>query len=96
MFIFYSTETVSSLENSPEENLTLGLPECDDLVLEKTCDEPDEPSSNPWSRVKCVFCQQILSPLYEPKLLECLHAACGVCVNSKLQDQEQTDGDVIG
>ncbi|EEB19753.1 conserved hypothetical protein [Pediculus humanus corporis] len=95
MFTFYSTETVSSLENSPEENLTLGLPECDDLVLEKTCDEPDEPSSNPWSRVKCVFCQQILSPLYEPKLLECLHAACGVCVNSKLQDQEQTDGDVI-
>lgn len=65
-------------------------------LLEKTCEEPDEPTSNPWSRVKCVFCLQTLLPSYEPKLMECLHAACASCINSKLQDQEQADGDVIG
>lgn len=56
-------------------------------------DEPDEPPSNPWARVKCVICGIVLSPGNQPKLLECLHAACASCVTAKLQ--EQTDPDVI-
>ncbi|KAK6637203.1 hypothetical protein RUM44_007617 [Polyplax serrata] len=90
-----SAANTTTAEDSPEENIPLGDSKCGDLVLDKTCEEPDEPSSNPWTRVKCIFCHQILSPSYQPKLLECLHAACSGCVNSKMQEQEQTDGDVI-
>ncbi|KAL0273288.1 UNVERIFIED_CONTAM: hypothetical protein PYX00_005994 [Menopon gallinae] len=79
-------------QDSPEANVTVGASKCD---LEKTCEEPDAPASNPWLQVKCVFCSQTLVPSYEPKLLECLHAACSACINTKLHDQEQAEADII-
>lgn len=88
-----ATDSATS-QNSPEADVSVS--KCDGLVLDKVCDEPDEPPSNPWSGVKCIFCLQTLNSTYEPKLLECLHAACSACINNKLQEQEQTDGDVIG
>ncbi|KAI5702993.1 hypothetical protein M8J75_006500 [Diaphorina citri] len=48
--------------------------------------EDCEPSApvNVWENEKCTFCQNILTPASEPKLLECLHSACNACIQSKL------------
>lgn len=40
---------------------------------------------------KCVFCERILSPCDDPKLLECLHNACNSCINSKLEEQQNVN-----
>lgn len=47
----------------------------------------DQQPANPWANVKCVFCQVILTASEDPKLLECLHAACSNCVSTKLNEQ---------
>lgn len=38
---------------------------------------------------KCVFCDRVLSGGDVPKLLECLHNACGTCINNKLFEQNE-------
>lgn len=43
---------------------------------------------------KCVFCERVLNGGDAPKLLECLHNACGSCINNKLF--EQNEGNVKG
>ncbi|XP_017783188.1 PREDICTED: transcription intermediary factor 1-alpha isoform X2 [Nicrophorus vespilloides] len=35
---------------------------------------------------KCIFCEQLLSAKDDPKILECLHNACGNCVKQKLYE----------
>ncbi|XP_046394134.1 E3 ubiquitin-protein ligase TRIM33-like isoform X2 [Ischnura elegans] len=49
----------------------------------------------PWSEVKCVFCNQILTVSESPKLLDCLHSACSSCIKSKLKEQEEGNDDVV-
>ncbi|XP_034196335.1 E3 ubiquitin-protein ligase TRIM33 isoform X1 [Osmia lignaria lignaria] len=45
---------------------------------------------------KCVFCGKTFTFGDDPKLLECLHAACTACVNSKLSDHNTSvDVDVL-
>ncbi|XP_043255808.1 E3 ubiquitin-protein ligase TRIM33-like isoform X2 [Colletes gigas] len=45
---------------------------------------------------KCVFCGKTFAFGDDPKLLECLHAACCACVNSKLSDHNTSvDVDVL-
>ncbi|XP_076646891.1 E3 ubiquitin-protein ligase TRIM33 isoform X1 [Halictus rubicundus] len=45
---------------------------------------------------KCVFCEKAFVSGDDPKLLECLHAACTACVNSKLSDHNTSvDVDVL-
>ncbi|XP_020293767.1 E3 ubiquitin-protein ligase TRIM33 isoform X2 [Pseudomyrmex gracilis] len=45
---------------------------------------------------KCVFCSKVFSLGDDPKLLECLHAACTTCVNNKLTDHNTSvDSDVM-
>lgn len=45
---------------------------------------------------KCVFCNKVFSLEDDPKLLECLHAACTTCVNNKLTDHNTSvDSDVM-
>ncbi|KOX76823.1 E3 ubiquitin-protein ligase TRIM33 [Melipona quadrifasciata] len=45
---------------------------------------------------KCVFCGKTFAFGDDPKLLECLHAACSTCVNSKLNDHNTSvDVDVL-
>lgn len=44
---------------------------------------------------KCVFCSKIFTSGDDPKLLECLHAACTTCVNDKLSDHTSVDVDVL-
>lgn len=45
---------------------------------------------------KCVFCGKTFVSGDDPKLLECLHAACTACVNSKLSDHNTSvDVDVL-
>lgn len=36
---------------------------------------------------KCIFCDRVLTANDDPKLLECLHNACGSCVESKLYEE---------
>jgi hypothetical protein len=56
----------------------------------------DEPPNSPWSCVKCIFCHHTLTAGDSPKLLECLHTACTSCVSSKLTEQNQLDGEIVG
>ncbi|XP_066591209.1 E3 ubiquitin-protein ligase TRIM33 isoform X3 [Prorops nasuta] len=45
---------------------------------------------------KCVFCEKTFSFRDDLKLLECLHAACAVCINNKLSDHNTSlDVDVL-
>ncbi|XP_076664091.1 E3 ubiquitin-protein ligase TRIM33 [Andrena cerasifolii] len=45
---------------------------------------------------KCVFCGKTFTSGDDPKLLECLHAACSACVNTKLTDPNTSvDVDVL-
>lgn len=45
---------------------------------------------------KCVFCGKTFTCGDDPKLLECLHAACSACVNTKLTDPNTSvDVDVL-
>lgn len=56
----------------------------------------DEQPLNPWLHVKCILCHLNLSVSDEPKLLECLHAACGNCITSKVNDNLQGNPDLLG
>ncbi|KAI4463544.1 transcription intermediary factor [Holotrichia oblita] len=47
----------------------------------------ESPSTGENYIYKCVFCDQVLSATDDPKLLECLHNACGSCTNNKLYEQ---------
>lgn len=45
---------------------------------------------------KCIFCSKVFTLEDDPKLLECLHAACTTCVNTKLSDPNASvDVDVL-
>lgn len=46
---------------------------------------------------KCALCDKAFQPEDCPKLLECLHAACSGCVNSKLAGHQDTsvDADIL-
>jgi len=45
---------------------------------------------------KCVFCSKVFVLGDDPKLLECLHAACTACVTNKLSDHNTSvDVDVL-
>lgn len=50
---------------------------------------------NVWENVKCTFCEAVLTPASEPKLLECLHSACNACIQSKL-NPSITDSTELG
>jgi tripartite motif-containing protein 33 len=56
----------------------------------------EEPPNSPWNCIKCIFCQHTLTSGDSPKLLECLHTACTSCVSSKLTEQNQLDGEIVG
>ncbi|XP_067000025.2 E3 ubiquitin-protein ligase TRIM33 [Anabrus simplex] len=55
----------------------------------------DETPANPWRSSKCIFCEHVLTAGDNPKLLECLHAACSSCISSKISEESQMNGDVI-
>lgn len=45
---------------------------------------------------KCVFCGKTFTIGDDPKLLECLHAACTTCVNNKITDHNTSvDVDIL-
>lgn len=44
-----------------------------------TCGTPLE---DLWLEFKCVFCNQDLKNIVEPKLLQCLHTACASCLST--------------
>ncbi|XP_015596878.1 E3 ubiquitin-protein ligase TRIM33 [Cephus cinctus] len=45
---------------------------------------------------KCVFCGKNFGAIDDPKLLECLHAACSGCITNKLSDHNTSvDVDVV-
>ncbi|XP_075234679.1 transcription intermediary factor 1-alpha-like isoform X2 [Lycorma delicatula] len=56
----------------------------------------DETPTNPWISVKCVFCSNILTGSDDPKLLECLHAACAICISARLKEQVHADAEIVG
>lgn len=71
-------------EQNNSSNRPLSVDGSEDVAPSPTTG--DEQPLNPWTVVKCIFCQVALTPSEEPKLLECLHAACGNCISAKVNE----------
>lgn len=84
-----ASSNVMSVERNASSNISVDGSE--DVALSPTTG--DEQPLNPWTVVKCIFCQVSLTPSEEPKLLECLHAACGNCILAKVNEHRPISGD---
>lgn len=84
-----ASSNVVSVERNASSNISVDGSE--DVALSPTTG--DEQPLNPWTVVKCIFCQVSLTPSEEPKLLECLHAACGNCILAKVNEHRPISGD---
>ena len=87
------------VDETPVQNIENNVERSENEVTEDAAPSPttgDDPPNNQWNSVKCIFCQHTLSSGDNPKLLECLHTACTTCVSSKLTEQNQLDGEVVG
>lgn len=82
---FFPLLPVIKQENIDNETST-GNP-CDSVEkqVDQTSGTPNEVVAT-----KCVFCSQVLTANDCPKLLECLHIACGQCVTTKFADVDRT------
>lgn len=78
-----NTETVQ--ESKSNETVEKGT--ANPITIEDRTTE--SPSTGENYIYRCVFCDQILTANDEPKLLECLHNACGSCTNNKLYEQNE-------
>lgn len=98
------TSTASSDENADTsvETNDVSIKETSTITEESTDGEnPDRTTESPTtgdnnnslSGMKCVYCNQMLTATDEPKLLECLHSACGACIKSKINEQRQLELD---
>ncbi|XP_071645603.1 E3 ubiquitin-protein ligase TRIM33 isoform X1 [Temnothorax longispinosus] len=68
--------------------------ECNDQRIECTTEGQESEIRAVLS--KCVFCNKTFTMGDNPKLLECLHAACTICVNNKISDHNTSvDVDVL-
>lgn len=68
--------------------------ECGDQRIE--CTTESQESEIRAFLSKCVFCNKVFVLGDDPKLLECLHAACTACVTNKLSDHNTSvDVDVL-
>ncbi|XP_012224191.1 E3 ubiquitin-protein ligase TRIM33 [Linepithema humile] len=68
--------------------------ECNDQRIE--CTTESQESEMRAFLSKCVFCNKVFTLGDDPKLLECLHAACTACVSTKLSDPNTSvDVDVL-
>lgn len=52
--------------------------------------ESNSSASAKFTLFKCVYCAQVLGINDRPKLLECLHVACGQCVNTKFSELDRS------
>lgn len=80
---------VSSVELTEESNKmesTSNDEPIEENSADRTAESPTTGDNNLWSSTKCVYCKQVLTGNDEPKLLECLHSACGACVKSKMNE----------
>lgn len=84
-----NSSNIMSIERNASSNISVDGSE--DVALSPTTG--DEQPLNPWTVVKCIFCQVSLTPSEEPKLLECLHAACGNCILAKVNEHRPISGD---
>lgn len=87
--------TVSSVErNDDESKMECSNESNEENSADRTAESPTTgDNNNPWSSTKCVFCKQCLNASDEPKLLECLHSACGSCIKSKISEVQSTQQD---
>lgn len=67
--------------------------ECSDQRIE--CTTESQESEIRAFLSKCVFCSKVFVLGEDPKLLECLHAACTACVSNKLSDHNTSDVDIL-
>lgn len=68
--------------------------ECGDQRIE--CTTESQESEIRAFLSKCVFCSKVFVLGDDPKLLECLHAACAACVTNKLSEHNTSvDVDVL-
>lgn len=41
--------------------------------------------------INCALCNNTLTSANQPKLMECLHAACGGCIKAKIEEQGDSE-----
>ncbi|XP_068906901.1 E3 ubiquitin-protein ligase TRIM33-like isoform X2 [Tenebrio molitor] len=78
-----------------DDSLTPAAPEESKSEAKEVSDSNEEHVESPTTgeayTFKCVFCEQLLTANDDPKLLECLHNACGNCVGNKLYENQETE-----
>ena len=97
-------EVIDSVENLNEhsemicdDSLTAAAPEESKSEAKEVSDANEEqehvesPTTGEAYTFKCVFCEQLLSANDDPKLLECLHNACGNCIGNKIYEHQETE-----
>ncbi|KAL6268152.1 hypothetical protein P5V15_001245 [Pogonomyrmex californicus] len=68
--------------------------ECNDQRIE--CTTESQESEIRAFLSKCIFCNKMFTLGDDPKLLECLHAACAICINNKISDHNTSvDVDIL-
>lgn len=81
--------SVYNNNTSNEEDLEQQIDECTNTVGQ-------EEVETRFALTKCILCSKIVSSEDDPKLLECLHAACSSCITSKITENSNSfDNDVM-
>ncbi|XP_051863941.1 E3 ubiquitin-protein ligase TRIM33 isoform X2 [Drosophila albomicans] len=78
--------TAATTSTSSSSSSSVGNP-CDSAEKRS---ESNSSASAKFTLFKCVYCAQVLGINDRPKLLECLHVACGQCVNTKFSELDRS------
>lgn len=91
------TEQNTSKQDAPQSQINDAIcidEECGEFRIECTTESQESEIHTFLS--KCIFCSKVFTAGDDPKLLECLHAACTTCVTNKLSDHNTSvDVDVL-
>nr|XP_050847136.1 E3 ubiquitin-protein ligase TRIM33-like isoform X1 [Vespula vulgaris]XP_050847137.1 E3 ubiquitin-protein ligase TRIM33-like isoform X1 [Vespula vulgaris] len=95
-------EVTVKTEPLDQNNAKIDIQQSQTVCTEKECEQRIEcttESQETETRAflsKCVFCGKTFTIGDDPKLLECLHAACTTCVNNKITDHNTSvDVDIL-
>lgn len=91
------TEPAEQIPNDHEPQPVVAQPTSNDEYSEPRIECTTETQENDFRTLltKCVFCEKNFTATDNSKLLECLHAACASCVDSKLNDNASADVEVL-
>ncbi|XP_039295155.1 E3 ubiquitin-protein ligase TRIM33 isoform X3 [Nilaparvata lugens] len=90
-----ATAAAAASGNSSSSSSSSSSNGSEEITASMAASASDTTPANPWTSTKCIFCGQMLSANDDPKLLECLHAACKHCITSRLKENPILEADGI-